>query len=221
MNQNLTGRLRMNLVNVSPETELIAYIAGAVVTLPFAITGAAHALAYTIREISKVVEFTSNNPTVEYVANNPYESMFAMAGIAALGAGLYSYVERKLHVAKTLEDFVGKAKANKRPVEVQFQSGEGLGNYGENIQLKAGKVRYESIGECKAFGLSPARGKAIGVLSLIEAVICLAEDLEKKGFEVRINGGTIVNGPTSVDGAKKYLAACKKQVESDYAFIIG
>lgn len=237
MKQNLTERLRTSISNVSPEAEFAAYIAGAVIAFPFAITGAVYALAYAMKEIPKVVESAGNNPLIEYAMNNPYEIVLGVAGVAALGVGAYTYVERKLHVAKTLDDFVEKARKGKKPVEVNFQWEYGLENYGGHIKVSSGKVRHNyydgqseilcTVGSDSEFGEGMvgsgllARGKATTVLSLTETAIYLAEHLEKKGLEVRINGGTIVNGPVSVDGAKAYLAACKEWVKSGHAFIIG
>lgn len=237
MKQDLTEQLRTSLAKVSPEAELAAYIAGATLALPFAIVGATHAFAYGIKVAPKVIEVVSNNPLVDYVKNNPYETTLGVAGVAALGAWCYTYIERKLHVAKTLDNFVEKARKGKKIVEVHFQWEYGLNNYGGHIKVNSGKVRHNyydgqgevlcTVGSYSGFGETIvgsgllARGKAATVLGLTETAICLAEHLEEKGLEVRINGGTIVNGPVSIDSAKKYLAACKEWIERGNAFIIG
>lgn len=201
------------------------------------IVESSYAFAYMIERIPKIVESVSNNPFVEYTTNNPDETMPGIAGVTALGVGAYKYIERKMHVAETLDNFVEKARKGKKSVDVYFQCEYGLENYGGQIKVSSGKVRHNyydgqsevlcivspdsGFGEGMVGSGLLARGKATSVLSLIETAICLAEHLEKKGLEVRISGGTIVNGPTSIDDAKKYLAACKGWVENGYAFIVG
>ena len=190
---------------MSLEAEITVYIAGAILVLPFAITGATYALASSLEGIKKVVE---------YVSNNPYETLLRVAGVTALGVGTYRHVERKLHVAETLDDFVKSAKRSEKPVDVQFQWGRGLERYAERIMLRSGKTRYEDTGRCDVFGSNLARGKATGVLSLVETALSLAESLEKNGLEVRVNGRTI-------DDARKYQTTCREWIEKGYAFIAG
>lgn len=233
MKQNLGERIKNALAEIPEDRALFYMIGGMAVTLPLFIVGSAYAFAYIIEKIPKVVESVSNNLFVEYVKNNPYESLLAVAGITALGIGAHKYIERKMHVAETMEDFVEKAKAGKKPVEVQFQFGQALlGSPEKSIMLRAGKVRYGcNYTDLDNIWLPPlqnysvqvgyAREIATNCLQNIESVIHLAEHLENKGLEVRISGGTIVNGPTSIDGAKEYLAACKGWVKSGNAFIIG
>lgn len=151
---------------------------------------------------------------IEYVGNNPYETTLGVAGVTALGIGTYRYIERKLHVAKTLDDFVERAKRSEAPVDIQFQYGRGLESYDESIILRAGKIRYESIGKCETFDTGHARGKAVGVLSLIETTIGLAEKIEKQGLEVTIKG-------KNIQYAKDYLVTCQDWVRKGYAFIAG
>lgn len=215
MKQDLYERVKNALVEIPEERALAYIVAGAVVILPLAICGSAYAMAYIIKEIPKVVESVLNNPLVEYATNNPYEAMFSVASVTALGIWTYKYIERKMHVAETLDDFVERAKQNEIPVVVQFQYGRGLGSYDENIKLTAGKIRYDYTGgKVETFGSSFARGKAVGILGLIETTINLAEDLQKKGLNVTIRG-------KNIQYVKEYLEESHKWIKSGHAFIAG
>lgn len=214
MKQTLCERIKSALVEIPEDRSLFYIIGGMAVTLPMFIVGSAYAFAYIVEEIPKVVEYVSKNPFVEYATNNPYEAMLGIAGVTALGIGAYKYIERKFHVAKTLDDFVERAKRSENLVNVHFQCGRGFGSYDESIKLTAGKIRYEYVGgQVETFGC-PARAKAAGVLSLIETTIILAEDLQKKGLNVTIRG-------KNIQYAKDYLEECDQWIKSGHAFIAG
>lgn len=213
MTQNIYERAQSRLSKLSPEKELIITLTGTSVAVCGITIGGIYGLAALfnayISHRDEIIKAT------EYIANHPYISAAYAASIAALGIGTYKYIERKLHVAKTLDDFVEKAKKSEKQVDIQVQWGSGLESYDEKIMLRSGKTRYQHICcQCDVFGSHLTRGKALGILNLLETTVIVAENLENSGLVVRVNGGTI-------DDTKKYLITCKEWVEKGYAFIAG
>lgn len=55
----------------------------------------------------------------------------------------YAYIERKLHVAKSIDEFIAYAKKNNIAVEMNAElSYHGFDYYEGHIQVRAGKRRY-------------------------------------------------------------------------------
>ena len=214
MTENIYQRARSRLSKLSPEEELIAIVIGLTVGYPLAFSGIVYGIAGAIKTYRNDVV-----KTTEYIANYPYLFAVGAAGITALGISTYKYIERKLHAAETLDDFVDKAKKTKSPLNIEFQHELPVtgGGYYESFSLKAGRVRYNHKGRCGLYSLNEADNSGFGrypeegtgLLSILEASINLAETLQKLGLEATVKG-------KSIRYARDHLTRCQDLFKKGY-----
>ncbi len=140
----------------------------------------------------QTLEWITDN--FEPIINHPYGIAL---GAITLSIGAYGYMERKLHVARSVDDLIIKAKKNNDSVNVSFnwcnwdsEARHYEGEYGNQVMLRAGKIRY-TIGVNPSSYLSIDsldREKTAHYIALLQISVLMAEEIQNKGLEVTIRG---------------------------------
>ena len=241
MIQNLYQKIKsVKLFDTEPDTDLMVHLAGMIFGLPLLMGGVIEAIGAYGNKLFQAAE---------YITVHPYEAAVGAAGVAALGFGAYKYVERKLHVAETLDNFVERA----RSMEVRDLSIDVKYNYGgsmmtgtsydlsvaaRNLMDQRERLRYklsqeEIRGYCQKYLVDPELTKEVEV----DTVFCAghtqglmqadsifsgigASITLAEDLQHKLSSTVTWNGGT-VEKAKDYLVLCKKWVKSGQAYIIG